>query len=186
MGADVSYNREYYLSHRESIKARKHNYYANNKDKVDATATAWREKNREHVRDRCKKRYKINRGEVLALVKLWQMGHPERVKAIGIEWRANHPDECSGHRHKRRALERNTAVEKFLVSEIYERDGWVCQLCKKEVNKNLTYPNPLSKSLDHIIPLSKGGEHSRKNVHLAHLVCNLKAGTGGIKQTLLF
>lgn len=71
-------------------------------------------------------------------------------------------------------------------TEIYERDGWVCQLCHKKVNNRLKHPNPFSPSLDHIIPLSKGGPHSRANVHLAHLRCNLRAHTGGVKQIRLF
>ena len=36
--------------------------------------------------------------------------------------------------------------------------------------------DPLSLSVDHVIPLSKGWEHSYSNTQPAHLVCNLKKG----------
>jgi 5-methylcytosine-specific restriction endonuclease McrA len=37
----------------------------------------------------------------------------------------------------------------------------------------LRYPDPGFGSLDHAIPLSKGGSHSYANAQLAHLSCNL-------------
>jgi HNH endonuclease len=39
-------------------------------------------------------------------------------------------------------------------------------------------PDPLSKSLDHLIPLSRGGTHEPANVSLAHLRCNVSRGAG--------
>ena len=69
-----------------------------------------------------------------------------------------------------------TSVEPVVLEEIFDRDGWVCQICHVTVDRGLSYPNPMSKSLDHVVPLSKGGDHSPGNVQLAHLVCNLRKG----------
>jgi len=76
---------------------------------------------------------------------------------------------------------RTAGAEKFEAVEIFERDGWCCGLCGGKVNKRLRYPHPRSATLDHIVPLSKGGGHSRANTHCAHFVCNVKkqAGPGG-------
>lgn len=76
--------------------------------------------------------------------------------------------------------------ERFKVVDIYERDRWVCGICHSKVNRKAKYPHPMSASLDHIIPLAKGGTHTRDNVQLAHLVCNSKTGAGGVKQLRLF
>jgi hypothetical protein len=63
-------------------------------------------------------------------------------------------------------------IEVFDKQNIFERDGWRCSICGKEVNKKLLFPNPQSASLDHIISIHYGGMHEPKNVRLAHLVCN--------------
>jgi hypothetical protein len=44
------------------------------------------------------------------------------------------------------------------------------------VNPTLTFPNPACASLDHLIPLSRGGGHKTTNVQLAHLRCNTSRG----------
>ena len=76
--------------------------------------------------------------------------------------------------------------ERFRVRDIYERDGWVCGICHKRVNNRLKYPHPMSASLDHIVSIRHGGTHTRDNVQIAHLRCNVRAGTGNVKQLLLF
>jgi 5-methylcytosine-specific restriction endonuclease McrA len=60
--------------------------------------------------------------------------------------------------------------------EVFARDGWVCQVCDAAVDPVRRYPDPLSASLDHVLPLSRGGDHSRDNSRLAHLICNVKRG----------
>lgn len=75
-----------------------------------------------------------------------------------------------------RRIRTSEDVQEFKRSEIYERDGWICQLCKKAVNPKLTFPNPACASLDHVIPLSRGGGHKTTNVQLAHLRCNTSRG----------
>ena len=68
----------------------------------------------------------------------------------------------------------NGPVEKFLNVEVFERDDWLCGLCGEPVDKDLAWPDPMSASLDHIIPLSRGGAHTLDNVQLAHLACNIR------------
>jgi 5-methylcytosine-specific restriction endonuclease McrA len=63
-------------------------------------------------------------------------------------------------------------AESFPAREIYERDGWVCQLCFDPVDPEARWGDPWYASLDHIIPLSRGGPHARANVQLAHQRCN--------------
>lgn len=49
----------------------------------------------------------------------------------------------------------------------------VCGICGQPVNKSLKYPHPLSASIDHIIPISRGGHPSDlANLQLAHRWCN--------------
>ena len=49
----------------------------------------------------------------------------------------------------------------------------ICGICGKPVDFNYKYPHPLSPTVDHIIPIAKGGHPSDlDNLQLAHRCCN--------------
>lgn len=77
---------------------------------------------------------------------------------------------------KRRAQKLNLPADAVRTLDVYERDEWVCGLCSLPVDRELAYPDPSSASLDHILPLSKGGHHVFENVQLGHLSCNVRKG----------
>lgn len=53
----------------------------------------------------------------------------------------------------------------------------VCGICGKPVDKSLKYPDPMSATVDHIIPVSLNGDPvSLDNLQLAHRCCNLAKG----------
>ncbi|WP_375544709.1 HNH endonuclease [Brevibacterium luteolum] len=76
-------------------------------------------------------------------------------------------------RHERRARS-EAKIERFDPLEVYERDDWLCGICGGDVDPEVLHPDALSASLDHVIPLSNGGDHSRSNTVLAHLICNIR------------
>jgi len=52
-----------------------------------------------------------------------------------------------------------------------------CGICGKPVDFSYTYPHPLSPTVDHIIPVSKGGHPTDlDNLQLAHRCCNRAKG----------
>ena len=84
-------------------------------------------------------------------------------------------------RHKDRRLKRikNVRREGIDLKKLYLRDKGVCWLCRTSCDWNdykitekafvagENYP-----SIDHVVPLSKGGSHTWDNVRLAHRGCN--------------
>lgn len=62
--------------------------------------------------------------------------------------------------------------EVFSRREIYERDMWFCMLCGGRTDPTKSVPHPLAPTLDHTIPIAKGGCHTRRNVQTAHFICN--------------
>ena len=58
--------------------------------------------------------------------------------------------------------------------KVYNRDGGICQICFIEVPRDLrgSQTNMLAPELEHIVPLSRGGNHIYANVRLAHRGCN--------------
>jgi 5-methylcytosine-specific restriction endonuclease McrA len=56
-----------------------------------------------------------------------------------------------------------------------QRDGWKCQLCKEDFSDPFpAHPHPKSVTVDHIIPIWKGGTDAQDNLRLAHRICNMK------------
>lgn len=59
---------------------------------------------------------------------------------------------------------------------IFERDDWTCKLCGNPVKEGMAWPHPMSPSLDHVVPVIRGGTNEMTNLQLAHLVCNMRKG----------
>lgn len=87
----------------------------------------------------------------------------------------------SEHWHTRRATIMNALVDKGIdLKKVYERDNGICYICKCECDWNDYYMKGDTfiargnyPSIDHIVPLSKGGKHSWDNVRLACRKCNI-------------
>lgn len=72
------------------------------------------------------------------------------------------PDREGAHRQ---LYEKNKQV-------IYKTED-ICWICGQPVDKSLKSPDPMSKTIDHRIPVSKGGHPSDlDNLRLAHRKCN--------------
>lgn len=84
--------------------------------------------------------------------------------------------ECFGEWNRNRGHARRAVAEgeRFDRREILNRDQWVCQLCAHPIDPTLQHPDPMSATLDHIIPIARGGEHSRANAQSAHRICNMR------------
>lgn len=92
----------------------------------------------------------------------------------------------ASHR-KRRHLERAAMREgeMFTLREIAERDGWTCHICGKKIPDRPSGLRDEDASIDHLIPLTSGGSHTRANVALAHRICNSRRGATGAAQLRL-
>lgn len=68
---------------------------------------------------------------------------------------------------KRNALKRGAVIGRVDYERIYVRDRGRCHICRR--------PEPVPRDeleFDHVIPLSKGGEHTTGNIAVAHRTCN--------------
>lgn len=84
---------------------------------------------------------------------------------------------AQAHRNRRRARERGGP--RIHWTTVGHRDGWRCALCGLWVDRRRNHPDPMSPSVDHVVPLALGGPHIMSNVQLAHLHCNIEKGAGG-------
>jgi len=58
------------------------------------------------------------------------------------------------------------------VNELAARDGFDCGICGDPVNMGARYPDPSGPSVDHVLPVARGGSNDPRNLQLAHLRCN--------------
>lgn len=80
---------------------------------------------------------------------------------------------------RRHKIAKVTVDNDITVQGLFKRDGGVCQICGKPCRlDDYVIANGQKQcgdwypSIDHIVPLAKGGLHSWDNVQLAHRICN--------------
>lgn len=118
----------------------------------------WREKNRDKIREYSRKYREENREHLRVLygegVKRWREENPELNKERNRLYRAN-----------RRARIAGARVEKYIqLKNLHNWESRLCGICHLNIEGDY--------QVDHIIPLSRGGEHSTANLQLAHSFCN--------------
>lgn len=94
-------------------------------------------------------------------------------------------DECRKVTRRSINQARKAREGKFSIADsarlaIYERDAWACQICGTETSRTYSWDDPLSPTLDHIIPQSRQllPDHTPANLRLAHALCNSLRGNG--------
>lgn len=140
---------------REKHAAYMREYMKNNpvaRQKKRDADTAYREVNRAKIREYMREYYQKNRQQII--------------------------DDVREHSEERRGRIKKGEWDKGIgVITLRKRDGDDCHICgglmSFEIMKEY---NPLRASLDHVIPVSKGGTHTWGNVKLAHLRCNFSKG----------
>ena len=162
-----------YQKNREKNLQYRRQYYKVNRENILEYLAKYRKENYGKIRKNNKIRYQKNRENVLEYMKKY--GQTEQGKA-----------NSSNSRHKYRALKAGATVEKFTPQEVFDRDRYICQSCGIKTRPD--YKNqyhPKYPNLDHIIPLSVGGDHSKKNTQCLCYKCNLEKGNRHANDQML-
>ena len=118
----------------------------------------------------------------------WSKKNIQRRRDLASDWRKKNPEVHRQNardyyaKNKQGYIEREQARRALMagaeVSPVDLADLWTgyCALCGETLDYDLKYPDPMSKSLDHDIPLSLGGSHSKENLQWTHLSCNVSKG----------
>ncbi len=167
-------NKAYYKAHKEQWRKYSRTYEKANREKRNAKSKAYWVAHPGKAKACTKAYYELHKEERRVYSKAYRIANEKKVKASLRDWRKRNLENNRETCRIRRALKCTTQIEVISEKVVYLRDGWICQICHKRVNRKLKYPDRISASLDHIIPLSKGGIHAYNNVQLAHLSCNTK------------
>lgn len=111
---------------------------------------------------------------------------PVREREVGRAWRLANPGKqrelVNRANRARRARLKNVASEPFSDLYIFERDRWICQLCKKRINKRLSGMDRMGPTIDHQIPIVLGGPDTAANAVASHRTCNTSKGCRYLPQ----
>lgn len=143
-------------------------YYVKNKTTLSEKAKiryATDEILRDRVTANAREYYKNNSERVKGRIKLWADINHDKVREMKARVES-----------RRRARVRGLEVGKYDRFDVFKRDGGVCMICNKKVDKSLRWPNAMSFSINHVVPISKGGADTFGNVETSHLVCNMRIG----------
>lgn len=101
-----------------------------------------------------------------------RLNNLEAYRARERTYDATHRTERNAKAALRKALKKGAARGVPITHlDIAERDHWLCHICHAKVRQQ-------DWSLDHLIPLSRGGLHVPENVALAHKLCNNRRFVG--------
>lgn len=157
-------------------KYTKDNYNCWCKDCCNKLSEIWRKNNPDKAKELRDKWYINNPEKLKRSCKRWRDNNSKKVKEYNRIWNKNNPVKRLAYEIKRVALKKGIISEDIDLLQVYENHNWECGVCGKKINPKLKFPNPKSKSLDHILPLSKGGNHVSDNIRPAHLGCNSSKG----------
>lgn len=106
----------------------------------------------------------------------WREANPERVRqAERAYWKSNATRKREKD-HRRRARLLGSFVEDVSLAVLFARDAGLCGVCGGAVSLDVSWPDRLAATIDHVIPLARNGEHSYANTQLAHMGCNASKG----------
>ena len=94
------------------------------------------------------------------------------IKLMKRIWCISNPDKTRSYNQKRRALKHNAFVSSVNPTAIFERDNWTCKLCGRPVDRTVDHRHWDYPTIDHVVPLNKGGTHEPSNVQCTHFGCN--------------
>ena len=162
--------KEHYNCNKEHITKRVNNYRNANKEIIAVRKKTYYEANKNKVKE-YKRQYQINNKEFISeRKKEYQAKNKERIADYKKKYCATEKGRASinNSANKRRLLKNKGDVTTQQLLEL-QQNSKVCYWC----NASLKNKKP---HIDHYVPLSKGGEHTIRNLVISCSKCNLSKG----------
>lgn len=161
--------KKWYLDNAEKEKEKTRKRRAENPEKYYLKGRKWREENKDKANEYARVWRSANLEKSSAIKSKWQAENKDKVNEINQEWRKANPDKTKQYRHNRRASVMGNGG-------IIKAQEWK-DLCNFYGNKCLCCGrSDVSLTLDHVIPLIKGGSNLIDNAQPLCQSCNSRKG----------
>ena len=165
------------VKNKDKTKKYHQEYYKKNKKRVDRRNKAWAKANPYKKN----KWIRENPERHAAAKKRWQLENAEYWAKQKSDWKKNNRDRIRLYAERRRGWMVNAGdltLEK--IQTTYETNIWVygrltCELCMKPIVFG-------EDSLEHFIPLARGGTNELENLGVAHGSCNSSKGKKNLEE----
>ena len=97
----------------------------------------------------------------------WAANNPELRKKVASSWQKRNPQSAVNYQHRRRARKRNNGEFLITIQDIQRLMAQPCFACGGR--ENLT--------VDHIVPIARGGKHGVGNLMTLCGTCNSSKGS---------
>ena len=146
-------NKQYRDTHKEELKEYRKKYYKENKNNILESQKKYYEDNKEEILKKHKEYYENNKEKL----KTYRICNKERILKNKKQWRLNNPEKVFNSHVNRRLKEENqgNGISKEQWLEMMEFFNWCCAYSGEYIGGN----DNKDRSIDHIIPLNKNGEH---------------------------
>lgn len=161
---------------REQILAYLKEYRTLHAERISQQKKDWYKKHILSERQKRKDNYQKNRQDNINKAVKWGKDNPEKRTASRRKWATKNRHKTSVYGSNYRARKRNTEHESYDRLEVFRLKGEYCYLCGENICLNISFPHPFSLSIDHIVPVSRGGSDTIMNVAPTHLSCNIRKG----------
>jgi 5-methylcytosine-specific restriction endonuclease McrA len=156
-------------------------YYQENKEQFLKSAKFYREENKERIAEFKKRWAEKNKEHKAEQERNWRENNKERNIEMKKIWYKKNRDRVYGNLLKRRSLKYFVRFEGVRRKELLDRDNWTCRNCGVQVHdRNVggnrsrhLWDDERKAHIDHIVPISKGGDSSPDNLQVLCRTCNL-------------
>lgn len=158
----------------------------NRKRRIKAAEAAreWRKNNAERAHTTAKACRKANRASEAERQRRWRKSPygKDAYKAAIRKWTLANPEASAGVRLRRAKAEAEGNATPELIAAKWEGGNKNCCLCGKPIDETIQSPDPMSFSIEHLMPISRGGRHDIDNIDFAHRVCNSSKGNRTLEE----
>jgi 5-methylcytosine-specific restriction endonuclease McrA len=155
----------WYHANKDSARATRNAYYAAHREQISEQARRYRQENKDVIRERKRIAYYRDKPKYAARIEAYMEANRARARKRVREYAKAYPERVRYHHYARKARKGGPAdAETIAFSKMLRRD--TCSYCGGPAG-----------TLDHIVPLSRGGVHHWSNLAAACSSCNNRKKT---------